>query len=498
MADGIQPNPLLALLPEPREVSGSRPTDEPQARMWTAVTALVALIRAMLGLFEFHIETVTAAGTRIPHRLGRRPFGRIILWQSENTVVFDDYEKWTTEHVRLYTAARSCRVAFALIALLVALAPPAGAVECATYGYAEGEPVRFWLCDAATDTTTGAAEGDYRYNKDTNAVLSYDGAAWNAVGGGGGAPTNAQYWVGAADATLSAEHNLGGLATGLVINTTGTPSAYTGTSCTNQFPRSLSASGAATCASVASADFGANILAVSNGGTGIDTSATGVNRLLMTGAVGTWTAYNIPDCDDTGGQHLNYNTVAGGGPTFSCGTSSASSTPTGTGYYHVTAGVMDAAADLVTLTSASDVAANQGTTTTVLHGNAAGQASFASVVSADMNITTTSCTNQFVTAISAGAVGTCTTDTLASAQHANQGTTTTVLHGNAAGNPSWGSVDLANDTSSTLPLAKLTDDGLGGLCLISGGAGDPFWDTCPGGGGGLSYAQVAAAVLGGM
>jgi hypothetical protein len=95
-----------------------------------------------------------------------------------------------------------------------------------------------------------------------------------------------------------------------------------------------------------------------------------------------------------------------------------------------------------------------GTTTTLLHGNAAGAPAFGAVVSADMNITTTSCTNQFVTAISAGGVGTCTTDTLASAQHANQGTTTTVLHGNAAGNPSFGAVSLTTDVSGITPIAN--------------------------------------------
>ncbi len=54
-----------------------------------------------------------------------------------------------------------------------------------------------------------------------------------------------------------------------------------------------------------------------------------------------------------------------------------------------------------------------------------------------------SCTNQFLTSI-----GVCATDTLASAQHANQGTTTTILHGNAAGNPSFTGVSLANDTAA--------------------------------------------------
>lgn len=48
-----------------------------------------------------------------------------------------------------------------------------------------------------------------------------------------------------------------------------------------------------------------------------------------------------------------------------------------------------------------------GTTTTVLHGNAAGAPSFGAVVSADLNITSTTCTNQFISAISTGGVGTC-------------------------------------------------------------------------------------------
>ena len=67
---------------------------------------------------------------------------------------------------------------------------------------------------------------------------------------------------------------------------------------------------------------------------------------------------------------------------------------------------------------------------------------------------TGSCTNQFVTALNNALAPTCTTDTLASAQHANQGTTTTVLHGNAAGNPSWSAVVLSSDVSGTLPLAN--------------------------------------------
>lgn len=52
------------------------------------------------------------------------------------------------------------------------------------------------------------------------------------------------------------------------------------------------------------------------------------------------------------------------------------------------------------------------------------------------------------------AVITTTTAVLASADFANQGTTTTVLHGNAAGNPSWGPVRLNLDVSNILPLAN--------------------------------------------
>lgn len=82
-------------------------------------------------------------------------------------------------------------------------------------------------------------------------------------------------------------------------------------------------------------------------------------------------------------------------------------------------------------------------------------ATSSAVVSADLNITTTTCTNQFLTAISATATGTCSTVTLAGAQFANQGTTTTVLHGNGAGNPSFGAIVAADITTATITAAKM-------------------------------------------
>lgn len=192
--------------------------------------------------------------------------------------------------------------------------------------------------------------------------------------------------------------------------------------------------------------FGGSAIMLSTGGTGVITQYAGVSCGANTWLTGLGATGIAASCVQPAYSNL-------------------SGTPTGTGYFHTTAGVLDAASDTVTLTSANDVAPNQGTTTTLLHGNAAGQASFAAVVSADLNITTSTCTNQFVTAISSGGVGTCTTDTLASAQHANQGTTTTLLHGNAAGNPAFGAVVSAdmNITTSTCTNQFVTAISAGGV-----------------------------------
>lgn len=76
------------------------------------------------------------------------------------------------------------------------------------------------------------------------------------------------------------------------------------------------------------------------------------------------------------------------------------------------------------------------------------------------------CTNQFLS--SNGTAYACALDTLASAQHANQGTASTVLHGNAAGNPAWGSVSLTTDVTSPSCGGKpLTSAGGGLTCATS-------------------------------
>lgn len=105
-------------------------------------------------------------------------------------------------------------------------------------------------CDAVAET------GRLHWDSTNDAFRLCSGASgWVlAVPAGGSAPVTSGYWLDTADSVLSAERNLGALTTGLVLNTVtagvGVPSAYGGTSCTNQFARSMNASGAATCASV--------------------------------------------------------------------------------------------------------------------------------------------------------------------------------------------------------------------------------------------------------
>ncbi len=121
--------------------------------------------------------------------------------------------------------------------------------------------------------------------------------------------------------------------------------------------------------------------------------------------------------------------------------------------------------------------ANQGTTTTVLHGNAAGNPSWAAVVSGDLNITSTSCTNQVVTAISSSAAGTCSTVTSAMTSGTFSASAHNLLsstHGDTTGaSPTRGDVITAQGASPTWSrLAKGTQ-----YQTLNGGANEPLWDA---------------------
>lgn len=183
-------------------------------------------------------------------------------------------------------------------------------------------------------TTTGAS--GYGFRDNAGVIESKNsGGSWLPLPTSSTLPTAAPFITRTLDSNLSNEFALGSLASAILVNTTttGVPTAYTGTSCTNQFPRSLSALGVATCASVAMATDVTGTLPVANGGTGL-TSGTSGGVLAYT-ASGTLAS----------SAALTANAlVLGGG-----------------------AGVVPSALGSL------------GTTTTVLHGNASGAPSFSAV-----------------------------------------------------------------------------------------------------------------------
>lgn len=95
------------------------------------------------------------------------------------------------------------------------------------------------------------------------------------------APTDASYLTQIPNATLTNEQAMSTLGTGLVRNTTttGVQSIFAGTSCTNQFPRALDASGAATCETVSLTADVTGTLPIGNGGTGNTAGAATVSAV---------------------------------------------------------------------------------------------------------------------------------------------------------------------------------------------------------------------------
>lgn len=124
---------------------------------------------------------------------------------------------------------------------------------------------------------------------------------------------------------------------------------------------------------------------IGGGGTGTVTSVSGLSPLFTTSnptTTPTFALSNVADKTFFGNHSGGSAAPSFIQPAYS-DLSGTPAIPTGTGFSHVTSGVLDAAAKLVNLTASTDVAANQGTTTTVFHGNASGQGSFASIAPAD-------------------------------------------------------------------------------------------------------------------
>lgn len=125
-------------------------------------------------------------------------------------------------------------------------------------------------------------------------------------------------------------------------------------------------------------------------------------------------------------------------------------------------------------TLASADFANQGTTTTVLHGNAAGNPSFGAVsLTADVTgaLPVANGGTNSATALSGSSIMISNGSAIV---QGSAGTTTTVLHGNAAGNPSYGAVSLTADITGTLGV------GNGGTGLTSGTSGGVLGFTAAG------------------
>lgn len=94
---------------------------------------------------------------------------------------------------------------------------------------------------------------------------------------------------------------------GLILaSTTAIPTAYSGTSCTNQFPRSLNANGAATCATVSLTADVTGTLPVGNGGTGVAT----LTGLALGNGSAAFSAYGGTSCTNQFPRSLNASGTA--------------------------------------------------------------------------------------------------------------------------------------------------------------------------------------------
>jgi hypothetical protein len=255
------------------------------------------------------------------------------------------------------------------------------------------------------------------------------GGTWTTIVGSGGNPVGAPYWTRTTDPSLTNETALSTLATALLLNTTatGVPTAYAGTSCMNQFVYAVSAIGVASCDSVVLSTDVAGTLALANGGLGLTTGTSG--GVLAFTAAGTLAS--------SGALAAN-RIVLGGG---------AGAVPT--------------------------ILGSLGTTTTILHGNAAGAPTFAAVTLttdvAGILPTANGGTNNAFIAWSGPATST-KTYTLPNA-------TSTILTSNAAVTPAQGGTGLSSYTTGMIlhatagtTLAGLADVATGNA-LLSGGVG---------------------------
>lgn len=339
------------------------------------------------------------------------------------------------------TAITSCTAGPSNLAINLSSAAGSGAPTNSTYITQTPDPTlsaeqaMSLLGTGLVKNTTGSGvQSIYTGTSCAYAVKSLDaaGAATCTAAPAAGAPASAGYWTKTADATLSNEFDMSSLATGILLNTTttGVPTIYAGTSCAaNQYMNALDASGVKTCAQVATSQLSGTVtnaqLASSYSGTGACAASKWVSTLNGNAA---------PTCTQPAYSDLT------GAPTIPADISAASyitkvaeaslsnefamgSLATGIVKNTTTTGVPS-----IAVAGTDYAAATSGSA--VLLGNGAGGFS---------NYAGTSCTNQFNRSLSTAGVATCAGVGVADFT-ANQGTTTQVLHGNAAGQPSWAAV----------------------------------------------------------
>lgn len=261
---------------------------------------------------------------------------------------------------------------------------------------------------------TGREASGYGLRDNAGVIeVKNNGGAWASVAAAGGAPADAPYITKTAVGGLSAEFPLSSLATAILVNTTttGIPTAYAGTSCTNQVLTGLSAIGAGTCADVNLATLTlSGALGPTNGGTGLITYTQG--DLIYASAADTLAALakNV-----TATRYLS-NTGASNAPAWAqvaLATGVSGTLPVANGGTGITSGT---SGGVVSFTAAGTIASSAALTANqIVIGGGAG--------------------------VAPGPLG-------------SLGTTTTVLHGNAGGAPTFAAVNIGTDTTGTLGVAQ--------------------------------------------
>lgn len=250
---------------------------------------------------------------------------------------------------------------------------------------------------------TGRSSSGYGFRDSAGTIqVKNSGGSWVSVTSAGGAPTDATYITQTPNSSLTNEQPLSALASALLVNTTttGVVSAYTGTTCTNQFARALDALGVATCESVSLTADVTGTLPVANGGTGA-TTLTGMLQGNGTSAVTALTSstvgqvlrvtgsdtfgFGAVDLDDSDAVTGTLG-VSNGGTNLSSGTSGGVLGYTASGTLASSVALTQYNLVIGGGTGATPVPlGSTGTSTQVLHGNASGAPTWSGVTAGDIS-----------------------------------------------------------------------------------------------------------------